>query len=98
MSSRHSSNSEEYVLVPASKVRSGARRSIALTVTAICALVAIGVGTGTFASFTASTTNASNVFSTGRLQLSNKVGTGSACFSGYSGTGTLTTQANLDNN
>jgi predicted ribosomally synthesized peptide with SipW-like signal peptide len=51
-------------------------------------LAAIGLvaaalgGTGTFASFTAQTTNSGNYFATGTLLLSNKIPTASACLSG----------------
>ena len=44
-------------------------------------------GAGTFATFTAQTTNPTNTFADGTLVLSNKVGTGTACLS----TGGLTT-------
>jgi hypothetical protein len=45
-------------------------------------LIAAGLGgTGTFASFTAETTNAGNFFATGTLFLHDKVGSGNACTS-----------------
>jgi predicted ribosomally synthesized peptide with SipW-like signal peptide len=53
-----------------------------LVLLAAVGLIAAGLGgTGTFASFTAQTTNPGNTFATGTLLLSNTVGTGSACHS-----------------
>src|SRR5258708_34463624 len=49
-------------------------------------------GAGTFATFTAQTTNPTNTFADGTLGLSNKVGTGTACLS----TGGLTTDVNAN--
>jgi hypothetical protein len=49
-------------------------------------------GAGTFATFTAQTTNPTNTFADGTLVLSNKVGTGTACLS----TGGLTTDVNAN--
>ena len=96
--SRHTSSEEHYVLVPVSQLRrSRAPRRVMLAVTLVAAIAAVGVGTGTFASFSASTNNDNNVFSTGAIKLSNKVATGSACFSGYTGTGN-TPQQNLNTN
>jgi len=54
-------------------------------------------GAGTFASFSASTSNANNVFSTGRIELSNTKQAGTTCVSGYTGPGGAA-QANLDTN
>ena len=51
-----------------------------LTVVGLVAIAA-GGGSGTFASFTAETTNAGNTFSTGTLVLSNTVNGGTACLS-----------------
>jgi predicted ribosomally synthesized peptide with SipW-like signal peptide len=98
MSGRHVPNGEEYVLVPVSKLRMSVRRKIIIGITALSSVLAVGIGTGTFASFSATTTNSGNVFSTGKLQLSNTVSTGSACFSGYTGIGLTSPQTNLDNN
>lgn len=47
----------------------------------VIGLVAVASGSGTFASFSAETTNASNTFATGTIVLSNKVNAGSACLS-----------------
>ncbi len=44
-------------------------------------LALIGGGAGTFATFNAETTNAGNTFATGTLLLSDKVATGTACYS-----------------
>jgi predicted ribosomally synthesized peptide with SipW-like signal peptide len=53
-----------------------------LMLLAAIGLIAAGLGgTGTFASFTAETTNPGNTFATGTLLLSNTVGAGSACHS-----------------
>jgi predicted ribosomally synthesized peptide with SipW-like signal peptide len=98
MSGRHVPTGEEYVLVPASKLRMSMRRKVIIGITALSSLLAVGIGTGTFASFSATTTNSGNVFSTGKLQLSDKVGTGTACLSGYSGTGTGSPAIDLDSN
>jgi hypothetical protein len=57
---------------------------------AVAAIAAGGLGVGTYASFTASTTNDSN-FSTGALILSNRVAAGTTCFSSDGG---LDTNAN----
>jgi predicted ribosomally synthesized peptide with SipW-like signal peptide len=48
--------------------------------------VAAGGGSGTFASFTAETTNAGNTFATGTIVLSNTVNGGAACLSTNGGT------------
>ena len=60
-----------------------------LTVIGLVA-VAAGGGSGTFASFTAETTNAGNTFATGTIVLSNTVNTGTACLSTGAGTTTDT--------
>jgi predicted ribosomally synthesized peptide with SipW-like signal peptide len=53
----------------------------------VIGLVSIAAGgSGTFASFTAETTNAGNTFATGTLLLSNKVATGSTCYSNAAAT------------
>src|SRR3981189_2538447 len=49
-------------------------------------------GAGTFATFTAQTSNPTNTFADGTLVLSNKVGSGTACLS----TGGLTTDTNAN--
>ena len=54
-------------------------------------------GAGTFASFSASTTNPNNVFSTGAIELSNTKQSGTTCVSGTTGPGGGA-QANLDSN
>jgi predicted ribosomally synthesized peptide with SipW-like signal peptide len=46
------------------------------------------IGAGTFASFTASTTNQTSTFATGTLTLSNTVGTATACLSSAGGVDT----------
>jgi hypothetical protein len=55
-------------------------------------------GASTFASFSASTQNPNNVFSTGAIELSNTKQGGTACLSGHTGTGTGSPAANLDAN
>jgi predicted ribosomally synthesized peptide with SipW-like signal peptide len=54
-------------------------------------------GAGTFASFSASTSNNGNVFSTGRIELSNTKQAGTTCVSGHTGPGGAA-QASLDTN
>ena len=72
-------------------------RKLVVTAAAVGTLGAL-VGTGTFASFSASTTNKDNVFATGTIELSNTKQDGVACVSGYTGTGTANPQTNLDGN
>jgi predicted ribosomally synthesized peptide with SipW-like signal peptide len=70
-----------------------------LTTTALVAgAIAAAAGAGTFASFSASTTNAANVFETGKIALSNTKQSGTACVSGYTGTGSGSAQSDLDDN
>ena len=65
-----------------------------LVLLAAIGLVAAALGgTGTFASFTAETTNANNTFATGTLLLSNTVGTGSPCHSESNASNTATCPA-----
>lgn len=66
-------------------------KKIALSM-AVIALLAAFIGSGTFASFNASTTNASNSFSSGSLVLSNTANSGKACLS--TGGGSTDTNAN----
>lgn len=47
----------------------------------VIGLVSIASGSGTFASFSAETTNAGNTFATGAITLSNQVNTGTVCYS-----------------
>ena len=47
----------------------------------VVGLVSVASGSGTFASFSAETTNAGNTFATGTIVLSNTVNAGSACLS-----------------
>lgn len=58
----------------------------------VIGLVSIASGSGTFASFSAETTNAGNTFATGTIVLSNTVNAGSACLS----TGGGTTDTNIN--
>lgn len=55
-------------------------KKLLTTVLVVGGLSAV-IGAGTFASFSAQTTNKDNTFETGTLILSNKVGTAAACFS-----------------
>jgi hypothetical protein len=66
------------------------RRKVLLSLGVVAAIGAFA-GAGTFATFTAQTTNGSS-FASGTLVLSNKVGSGSACLS----TGGLTTDSNVN--
>jgi hypothetical protein len=61
------------------------RRKILLSVGVVAGLGALA-GTGTFATFTAQTTNPSNTFANGTLVLSNKVNAGAVCLSTGGGT------------
>jgi hypothetical protein len=65
------------------------KRKILLSLGVVAGIGALA-GAGTFATFTAQTTNPTNTFADGTLVLSNKVNTGSACLS----TGGLTTDVN----
>jgi predicted ribosomally synthesized peptide with SipW-like signal peptide len=96
-SARNLQRPDGMVLVPARTLRMSRIRK---AIVGVSLLGAVGVlaGTGTFASFSASTTNAGNVFSTGKLELSNAKQSGTACLSGYSGPGTGSPQSNLDSN
>lgn len=74
--------------------------NLSLTKKILVSLLGLGVvgslvGMGTFASFTAQTTNPSNTFATGTLVLSNKVDSVSACLSTGAGT---TTDTNINAN
>jgi hypothetical protein len=69
--------------------RMGSPRRL-LVIALATVLVGGGIAAGTFASFTASTTNASSTFATGSLVLSNKVNSATACLS----TGSDTTIGN----
>src|SRR5439155_8436519 len=51
----------------------------------VIGLVSIASGSGTFATFSAETTNAGNTFSTGTIVLSNTVNAGVACLSSAGG-------------
>lgn len=53
----------------------------ALLSVVVVASAATAAGGGTFASFSAETTNSSNVFSTGTVELSDQVNTGTTCYS-----------------
>ena len=96
-SARTPKRTDEMILVPARTLRMSRIRK-AIVGVSILGTLGVLAGTGTFASFSASTTNAGNVFSTGKLELSNTKQSGTACLSGYSGTGTGSPQANLDAN
>lgn len=70
---------EDYVMVPRRKVRISGARKLMLGVMAVGAVAAVG-GAGTFASFSASTSNDAT-FTSGTLILSNKVPSGNTCWS-----------------
>ena len=69
----------DYVVVPRRKLKLSRARKAVIGMMVLGTVAAIGGG-GSFASFTANTTNANNVFQTGLLQLKND-GPGNACFS-----------------
>lgn len=75
----------------------GAKSSLRKWVLGAVAATAIAgaAGAGTFASFSASTENNNNVFSTGQVELSNTKQSGTTCVSGHTG---ATPAANLDTN
>jgi hypothetical protein len=86
----------DYVLVPARKAKiSKARKGIIGTMV-LGAVIAI-TGAGSFASFTAQTTNDA-AFRTARLELSNSVDSAASCFSSGVGTSATADAATLDNN
>src|SRR4051812_22071811 len=74
----------DYVAEPAAPSK---RRLPRMLVVGVGALLLATAGFGTFASFSASTSN-SSTFATGTLVLSDKVGTATTCFSTGSDTNT----------
>ncbi|MCU1377235.1 MAG: putative phage protein [Acidimicrobiales bacterium] len=78
-------NPEDYVLVHKSKAKISRARKMVIGVMAIGAVAALA-NSGTFASFSASTTNDAT-FKTGTLILSNGVNAGTACFSSKASNG-----------
>jgi predicted ribosomally synthesized peptide with SipW-like signal peptide len=86
----------DYVLVHKTKAKISRARRLVIGIMAIGAVAAVA-NAGTFASFSASTTNDAT-FKTGKLVLNNTVDSGSTCISGYNGTGTATPDADLDTN
>lgn len=87
----------DYVLVHKSKAKISRARRLVIGIMAIGAVAAVA-NAGTFASFSASTTNDAT-FKTGRLELTNSVNSATACSSADLGPGaTSTADANLDNN
>lgn len=83
-----------------SKIAAGAARSTVRkwVLGALAAgVVTTAIGAGTFASFSASTNNDDNVFSTGSVELSNTKESGTTCVSGHTGPGGAP-QADLDAN
>lgn len=63
-------------------------KKVLITLLVVGALATVGVGT--YATFTAQTTNASNTFQTGTIVLSQKVNTGTTCYSTGAASGTFT--------
>lgn len=86
----------DYVLVHKSKAKISRARKAVIGMMAIGAVAAIA-GAGTFASFSATTTNDAS-FKTGRLVLSNTKQSGTACFSSGTGANNAEGDANLDEN
>jgi len=87
----------DYVLVHKSKAKISRARKMIIGVMAIGAVSALA-GAGTFASFSASTSNDAT-FHTGSLDLSNKANTGSACFaSATNPAGAQNSDADTDSN
>lgn len=91
----HDQDHGDYVLVHKSKAKISRARKAVIGIMAIGAIAAIAGG-GTFASFSASTTN-DGVFRTGRVELSNTVNSGDACFSTQTAPAGVN-DANLDEN
>jgi predicted ribosomally synthesized peptide with SipW-like signal peptide len=89
-------NPEDYVLVHKSKARISRARKVVMGLMAVGALAAVG-GAGTFASFSASTTNDAS-FKTGRIVLKDTKTAGTACFSDGVGASGTENAANLDVN
>ena len=70
-------------------------RKVLLTMAVVAGIGALA-GAGTFATFTAQTTNPSNTFANGTLVLSNKVGSGTACLSTGGGNTNSNSNAGCD--
>jgi predicted ribosomally synthesized peptide with SipW-like signal peptide len=88
---------EDYVLVPKRKAKISRARRLVIGIMAIGAVAAVA-NAGTFASFSASTTN-DGAFKTGRLVLSNTNPSATSCLSDASAAnGTAEDAANLDSN
>jgi predicted ribosomally synthesized peptide with SipW-like signal peptide len=88
---------EDYVLVHKSKLGISRARKFIMGTMAVGAVAAIA-GAGTFASFSASTTNDAS-FKTGTLILSDQVGSGNTCFSSkVDNTNSPSNDADLDTN
>jgi predicted ribosomally synthesized peptide with SipW-like signal peptide len=69
-----------YIVVPQAPTTPPKRRIPRIALLAVFALLLAGAGAGTFASFSASTSNTAT-FATGSLVLSNKVAAGTTCYS-----------------
>jgi predicted ribosomally synthesized peptide with SipW-like signal peptide len=90
-------NLGDYVLVHRTKAKISRARKMVIGMMAVGAVAAL-TGAGTFASFSASTTNDAS-FKTGRLILSDKINTDAACFStGTNKDAAINTDANTDEN
>src|SRR2546421_5733601 len=73
------------------QMKLGLHKKVLLSMGVVTGIGALA-GAGTFATFTAQTTNPTNTFANGTLVLSNKVGSGTACLS--TGGGTTDTNSN----
>jgi len=71
------------------------KRKVLLSLGVVAGIGALA-GTGTFATFTAQTTNPTNTFADGTLVLSNTVNTGSACLSTNAGDPSLNDNGSCD--
>jgi predicted ribosomally synthesized peptide with SipW-like signal peptide len=94
MSTEH--NPEDYVLVHRSKAKISRARKIVIGFMALGAVTAMA-SAGTFASFSATTTNDAS-FKTGRLVLSNTKQSGTSCFSSGTGVNGAEGDSVLDDN
>lgn len=96
MSDEQVPQSEDYVLVPRRRLKLSRMRRFIIGGLVLGTIAALG-GAGTFASFSATTTNDAT-FKTVRLAMSNKVNGGTACTSPSAIAGTGTINAAIDTN
>jgi hypothetical protein len=76
-------------------MRLSLQNKVLLSIGVVAAIGALA-GAGTFATFTAQTTNPTNTFANGTLVLSNKVGSGTACLSTGGGSTDINSNGSCD--